>query len=89
MNDPTLNPEVVGDAVQQLRVLYDAGVVAGVLLLDRLYLELAAAIQRGLVDPGRLLALEKPPGEGRGRARVGAAQVDLQQKILNKFPLIN
>ena len=87
MNDPTLNPEVVGDAVKELRVLDDTGVVAGVLLLDRLYLELAAAVQRGLVDPGRLLALEKPPGKGRGRAGVGAAQVDLTQKTLNKYPL--
>ena len=87
MNDPTLNPEVVGDAVKELRVLDDTGVVAGVLLLDRLYLELAAAVQRGLVDPSRLLTLEKPPGKGRGRAGVGATQVDLTQKILNKYPL--
>ena len=81
LNNRTLNPEVIRDTVKELRVLDDAGVVAWVLLLDRLYLELAAAIQRGLVDPGGLLSLEKPSGEGRGGARVCAAQVDLQWNI--------
>ena len=71
MNDRTLNPEAVGDAVQELGVLDDAGVVTRVLLLDGLYLELAPAIHRGLVDPGGLLALEKPPCVGRDRAGVG------------------
>ena len=93
MNDRTLNPEAVGDAVQELGVLDDAGVVARVLLLDGLYLELAPAIHRGLVDPGGLLALEKPPRVGRDRAGVGATQMDLQSKsflrsnqsILQKF----
>ena len=78
MNDRTLNPEAVGDAVQELGVLDDAGVVTRVLLLDGLYLELAPAIHRGLVDPGCLLALEKPPRVRRDRAGVGATQVDLQ-----------
>ena len=83
MNDRTLNPEAVGDAVQELGVLDDAGVVARVLLLDGLYLELAPAIHRGLVDPGGLLALEKPSRVRRDRAGVGATQVDLQSKSLN------
>ena len=93
MNDRTLNPEAVGDAVQELGVLDDAGVVARVLLLDGLYLELAPAIHRGLVDPGGLLALEKPSRVRRDRAGVGATQMDLQSKsflrsnqsILQKF----
>ena len=80
MNDRTLNPEAVGDAVQELGVLDDAGVVTRVLLLDGLYLELAPAIHRGLVDPGGLLALEKPSRVRRDRAGVGATQMDLQSK---------
>ena len=52
----------------------------------RLDLQLAPPIQTCLVDPGRLLALEEPPREGRRRAGVAAAQVDLESEVRN--PLI-
>ena len=73
-----MNVKAVGYAVYKLGVLDHTGVVAGVLRHGGVDLEVAPAVERGLVDPGGLLALEEPAGERGAGARVPAGEMDLR-----------